>query len=90
MQYTKKKLTKKMQYESAMESSARDWCFATQKQQHVNLSVRETGFHVRVDYPFPGASPDDILFKEVSDHGNHVKYDCHRQKLLEIKCSSKL
>ena len=67
-----------MQYGSAMESSARDWYFATQKQQHVNLSVREAGFHVRVDYPFLGASPDGI-----------VSCDCHDQKLLEIKCPSK-
>ena len=27
-----------------------------QKQPHVNLSVRETAFHIRVDYPFLGAS----------------------------------
>ena len=78
MQYTIRKPTKQMQYGSAMESSARDWYFATQKQQHVNLSVREAGFHVRVDYPFLGASPDGI-----------VSCDCHDQKLLEIKCPSK-
>ena len=42
------------------------------------MSVRETGFHVRVYYPFLGASPDGI-----------VSCDCHDQKLLEIKCSSK-
>ena len=42
------------------------------------MSVRETGFHVRVDYPFLGASPDGI-----------VSCDCHDQKLLEIKCPSK-
>ena len=77
MQYTKRKPTKQMQYGFAMESSARDWYFATQK-QHVNLSVRETGFHARVDYPFLGASPDGI-----------VSCDCHDQKLLEIKCPSK-
>ena len=41
----------------------------------VNLSVRETGFHVQIDYPFLGALPDDI--------------DCHDKKLLEIKCPSK-
>ena len=78
MQYTKRKPTKQMQYGSTMESSARDWYFATQKQQHVNLSVRETGFYVGVDYPFLGASPDGI-----------VSCDCHDQKLLEIKCPSK-
>ena len=77
MQHTKTKPTKQMQYGSAMESSAKDWYFATQKQQHVNFSVQETDFHVRVDYPFLGASPDDI-----------VLCDCHDQKLLEIKCPS--
>ena len=77
MQNTKKKPTKQMQYGCAMESSARDWYFATQKQQHVNLSVRGTGFHVQIDYPFLGASPDGI-----------VSCDCHDQKLLKIKCSS--
>ena len=61
-----------------MELSTRDWYFARQKKQHVNLSVRETGFHVRVDYPFLGASPDGI-----------VSCDCHDQKLLKIKCPSK-
>ena len=45
-----------------------------QKQQHVNLSARETGFHVRK----PGASPDGI-----------VSCDSHDQKLFEIKCPSK-
>ena len=49
-----------------------------QKQQHVNLSVREIGFHVQVDYPFLGASPDGI-----------VSCDCHDQKLLKIKCPCK-
>ena len=78
MQYTIRKPTNQMQYGSAMESSARDWYFATQKQKHVNLSVREAGFHVRVNYPFLGASPDGI-----------VSCDCHDQKLLEIKCPSK-
>ena len=67
-----------MQYGFAMKPSAKDWYFATQKQQHVNLSVRKTGFHVQVDYPFLGASPDGI-----------VSRDCHDQKLLEIKCPSK-
>ena len=78
MQYTIRKPTNQMQYGSAMESSARDWYFATQKQKHVNLSVREAGFHVRVNYPFLGASPDGI-----------VSCDCHDQKLLEIKYPSK-
>ena len=78
MQYTKRKPTKQMQYGSTMESSARDWYFAMQKQQHVNLSVRETGFHAQVDYPFLGASPDGI-----------VSCDCHDQKLPEIKFPSK-
>ena len=67
-----------MQYGSAMEPSARDWYFATQKRQHVNLSVRETGFHVGVDYPFIGDWLDGI-----------VSCDCHDQKLLEIQCPSK-
>ena len=78
MQYTIRKPTNQMQYGSAIESSARDWYFATQKQKHVNLSVREAGFHVRVNYPFLGASPDGI-----------VSCDCHDQKLLEIKYPSK-
>ena len=77
MQYTKRKPTKQMQYGSAMESGTRDRYFATQK-QHVNLSVRETDFHVRVDYPFLWALLDGI-----------VSCDCHDQKLLEIKCPSK-
>ena len=44
-----------------MELSTRDCYIAMQKQQHVNLSVRETGFHVRVDYLFLGASLDGIV-----------------------------
>ena len=40
MQHTKRKPIKQMQYGSAMESSMNDWYFATQKQVHVNLSVR--------------------------------------------------
>ena len=64
MQYTKRKRTKQMQYGSTME----------QKQQHVNLSARETGFHVRK----PGASPDST-----------VSCDSHDQKHFEIKCPSK-
>ena len=78
MQHTKTKPTKQMQYGSAMESSTRDWYFVMRKQEHVNLSVRETGFHVRVDYPFLAASPDGI-----------VSCDCHDQKLPEIKCPGK-
>ena len=42
------------------------------------MSVRESGFHVRVDYPFLGASPDGL-----------VSCDYHDQKLLKIKCPSK-
>ena len=50
-----------------------------QKKTHVNLNVRETGFHVRINYQFLGASPDGIN-----------SCDCHDdQKLLEIKCPSK-
>ena len=78
MQYTIRKPTKQMQYGSAMEPSARDWYFATQKRQHVNLSVRETGFHVRVDCPFIGDWLDGI-----------VSCDCHDQKLLEIQYPSR-
>ena len=79
MQKIKRKPTKQMMsYGSAMESSARHWYFATQKQQQVNLSVTETGFYVRVDYPFLRALPDSI-----------ISCDCHDQKLLEIKCPYK-
>ena len=42
------------------------------------MSVRDTGFHVRVDYPFLWASPGGI-----------VSCDCHDQKLVEIKHPSK-
>ena len=70
--------TKQMQYGSAMESSTRDWYFATQEPRHVNLSVRETGLNVRVDYLFLGPSHDGIAL-----------CDCHNQKLLEIKCPIK-
>ena len=78
MQYTIRKPTKQMQYGSAMEPSARDWYFAMQKRQHVNLSVRETGFHAGVDYPFIGDWLDGI-----------VSCDCHDQKLLEIQYPSR-
>ena len=40
-----------------------------------SLSIKETGFHVRVDYPFLGASPGSI-----------VPCNCHEP--LEIKCPS--
>ena len=56
MQYAKRKSTKQMHHGPSMKPSARDCYFALQKQQHVNLSVRENSFHVRVDYPFLGAS----------------------------------
>ena len=73
MQHTKRRPTKQVQYGSAMESSTRDWYFVMRKEQHVNLSVRETGFHVRVNYLFLAASPHGI-----------VSCDCHDQKLPKI------
>lgn len=45
-----------------------------QKLEFVNLSVRETGSHVRVNYPFPGVLRDDI-----------VSCGFHAQKTLGIK-----
>ena len=66
MLHTKRKPTKYMQYGFAMESSARDCYIAMQKQEHINLSAKETGLYARVDYLFLGTSPDGI-----------VSYDCH-------------
>ena len=60
-QYTKRKPTKQMRNGSATESSVRGFYVAMQKQQHVNFSVRETGFHVRIDYPFLEALPDGTV-----------------------------
>ena len=74
MQCTERKLTNQMQYRSAAKSTASDCCLAMQKLEFVNLSVRETGFHVRVNYPFPGVLRDDI-----------VSCGCHAQKTLGIK-----
>ena len=54
MQYTIRKATKQMQYGSAMKLSAKDWYFATKKQLHDKLSVRETGFHVKLLLRFQG------------------------------------
>ena len=42
------------------------------------MSVRDTGFHVQVDYPFLRVSPGGI-----------VSCDCHDRKLVEIKYPSK-
>ena len=78
MQYTKRKLTNQMQCRSAAKWSASNFCVAMQKLEFVNLSVRETGFHVRVNYPFPGVLRDGI-----------VSCGCHAQKTLWIKWSSK-
>ena len=74
MQYTKRKLTNQMQCRSAAKWSASNCCVAMQKLEFVNLSVRETGFHVRVNYPFLGVLRDGI-----------VSCGCHAQKTLGIK-----
>ena len=44
-----------------MEWSIGDSWIAILKQLHVNLSVRENGFHVGVDYLFLGTSSDGIV-----------------------------
>ena len=45
---------------------------------HENVSVKETGLHIHPNYPFIGATPNDIIF--CSYHG---------ESLLEIKCPFK-
>ena len=44
------------------------------RKKHQNLKVEETGFYVRVEHPYIGASPDGL-----------AECDCHGQGLLKIK-----
>ena len=43
--------------------------------EHHDLQVEETGFHVNAEYPYLGAT-----------HNGLVYCSCHEIKLLEIKC----
>ena len=45
------------------------------REKHQNLKVEETGFYVRVEHPYIGASADGL-----------AECDCHGQGLLKIKC----
>lgn len=78
MQYKETVGNKYTNYGIKMEPAARAFFRDNQASKHTNLRVIETGFHVKQEIPYLGASPDGIIY-----------CDCHETRLLEIKCPYK-
>ncbi|KAK6169729.1 hypothetical protein SNE40_020722 [Patella caerulea] len=78
MQYEKSIDNKYIRYGKNMEPQARTLYSHIQSKLHQNLTVVETGFHVKAAYPFLGASPDGL-----------VSCSGHPTRVLETKCPFK-
>ena len=66
------------QYGKEMELIAQESFTEYISKHHEHVLVREMGLHVHPNYPYSGASPDDI-----------VCCSCHGESLPEVKCSFK-
>nr|XP_047128389.1 uncharacterized protein LOC124809027 [Hydra vulgaris] len=75
MQYKKEFKTKFTQYGKKMECFAKNTFCEIQLKKHNNFVFVDSGFHVMVDLPFLGATPDEIF-----------TCSCHGKGILEIKC----
>ena len=60
------------------EATAREEYLKKTKQTHVSLKYRSAGFHVNVQYPHLGATPDGV-----------IECECCGTGLIEIKCPYK-
>ena len=65
-------------YGKETEPKAREFYKNKIQNEHHDLKVEETGFHVNAEYPYLGATPDGLVY-----------CSCHESKVLEIKCPYK-